>query len=73
MNLEKDEIIFLRNKAWELRKEVINMIFNCETSSGHLGGSLSAAEIITVLYWKILRLDVNNTKWDNRYRFIISK
>ena len=73
MNLEKDEINFLRNKAWELRKEVIDMVFNCETSSGHLGGSLSAAEIISVLYWKILRLDIKNPKWEYRDRFIISK
>lgn len=56
----KEEIKFLYNKANELRKEVVDMIHLCESSTGHFGGSMSAAEIVTVLYWKILNIDPKN-------------
>ncbi len=42
-------------------------------NSGHLGGSLSAVEIITALYFKQLRHDPRNPDWPDRDRFILSK
>jgi len=57
--------------AKKLRRHVISMI--AAAGSGHPGGSLSAADIITALYFKILRHDPDNPQWSERDRFILSK
>lgn len=41
--------------------------------SSHIGSALSIADILAVLYGEVLRFDVNNPKWDERDRFILSK
>ena len=40
---------------------------------GHPGGSMSAAEMFTYLYFKELNVDPKNPKWDDRDRFVLSK
>lgn len=45
---------------------------NCR-SSGHVGSSLSMADIVAVLYGRILRVDPANPRWPDRDRFILSK
>ena len=57
--------------AKKLRRHVITMIG--KAGSGHPGGSLSAAEIITALYFKVLQHDPANPRWAERDRFILSK
>jgi len=44
-----------------------------KAGSGHPGGSLSAADIVTTLYFKILRHNPKNPRWKDRDRFILSK
>jgi transketolase N-terminal domain/subunit len=61
----------LKEMAKKLRRHVISMI--ATAGSGHPGGSLSAADIITALYFKILRYDPENPQWADRDRFILSK
>jgi len=58
-------------KAVEIRCDVINMI--ATANAGHPGGSLSAADILTALYFRILRIDPKNPEWDDRDRFVLSK
>jgi transketolase len=41
--------------------------------SGHLDSSLSAADIVTALYYRVLRHDPSNTGWPERDRFVLSK
>ena len=41
--------------------------------AGHPGGSLSAAELFTYLYFKELNVDPKNPKWEDRDRFVLSK
>ena len=41
--------------------------------AGHPGGSLSAADVFTYLYFKELNIDPKNPKWDGRDRFVLSK
>ncbi|MHC1684272.1 MAG: transketolase [Clostridiaceae bacterium] len=55
----------------EIRKNIIGMIF--EAKSGHPGGSLSCADIITYLYFEKMNVDENNPKKDDRDRFVLSK
>ncbi len=69
MNIE--EIKDLKLKANEVRRLSIEMIYRAK--SGHPGGSLSAAEILVTLYFKILRVDPKNPEWPDRDRFILSK
>lgn len=61
----------LKAKAKEVRKELIKMV--CAANSGHCGGSLSATDIVTALYFHIMRIDPKNPKWQDRDRFILSK
>jgi transketolase len=61
----------LTEMAKKLRRHVITMI--ATAGSGHPGGSLSAADIITALYFKVLRHTPENPQWSDRDRFILSK
>ena len=61
----------LKEMAKNLRRHVITMI--ATAGSGHTGGSLSAADIITALYFKILHHNPKNPQWQDRDRFILSK
>jgi len=69
--IDNEKVITLERKAKEVRIEIIKMIYKAQ--SGHLGGSLSAADIVTVLYFDILNIDVNHPQWEERDRFILSK
>jgi transketolase len=57
--------------AKQLRRHIITM--TATAGSGHPGGSLSAADIVTALYFKIMRHDPRNPRWEDRDRFILSK
>ncbi|MFC1988076.1 transketolase [Chloroflexota bacterium] len=57
--------------AKRLRRHIITM--TGKAGSGHPGGSLSAVEIVTALYFKILRHDPEAPGWPDRDRFILSK
>ena len=57
--------------ARRIRRHVVRMVF--EASSGHIGGSLSATDILAVLYTKVLRHDPAQPDWPERDRLIMSK
>ena len=61
----------LKEMAKKLRRHVITM--TATAGSGHPGGSLSAADIITALYFRALHHDPENPQWLERDRFILSK
>ena len=61
----------LGKMAKQLRRDVITMI--ATAGSGHPGGSLSAADIVTALYFKVMRHDPKNPQWPDRDRFVLSK
>lgn len=61
----------LKEKANIIRKDIIEML--AEAKSGHPGGSLSAVEILTYLYFKEMNVDPSNPQWQDRDRFILSK
>jgi len=61
----------LERMAKKLRRHVITMI--ATAGSGHPGGSLSAADIVTTLYFKIMHHDPRNPQWLDRDQFILSK
>lgn len=57
--------------AAKARKGAIVGTFNAK--SGHPGGSLSAADIFTYLYFKEMNVDPENPQWADRDRFVLSK
>ena len=65
------DISFLKVKAKEIRKSIVSMI--TEAKSGHPGGSLSATDILTALYFSEMNVDPANPKMEGRDRFVLSK
>lgn len=65
------EIKELQAKAKDLRRNIVEMIYRAK--SGHPGGSLSIADIMSVLYWKEMNVDPANPKDEKRDRFVLSK
>ena len=61
----------LKSISKEIRKDIVKML--TESASGHPGGSLSATDIMTVLFFKEMNIDPNNEKDPNRDRFVLSK
>ena len=60
--MKKTQIKELEKKAKQIRKEIIEQVYSA--GSGHPGGSLSIADILTVLYFYELKVDKNNPKWE---------
>ncbi|SDZ36571.1 transketolase subunit A [Proteiniborus ethanoligenes] len=61
----------LKEIALNIRKDIVRMTHGAK--SGHPGGSLSACEIMTTLYFKEMRIDTSNPEWKDRDRFVLSK
>ena len=57
--------------AARIRVDVIKAVYNA--GSGHPGGSLSAADILTALYFREMNIDPKNPKLKGRDRFVLSK
>ena len=72
--LQENEKIELKKKACNVRKNILKMVNNAK--SGHPGGSLSGADILTVLFTKSLNIPKKwnqDENFENRDRFILSK
>jgi len=61
----------LERMAATIRCDIIRMIHRA--GAGHPGGALSAADLVTALYFRVMRLDPRNPSWPARDRFILSK
>jgi len=68
--LDHEEEIRLKRIAVNIRRNVLRMIRAGRT--GHVGGALSCADIMTALYFKIMRVDPKNPNWRERDRFVLS-
>ena len=66
MNIEE-----LTKKAVEIRKGIIEAVYHAQ--SGHPGGSLSIADILTVLYFHEMKIKPEKPKWEERDRLVLSK
>ena len=69
--MDKSELLELKKTACKVRLWTIEGVFNAK--SGHPGGSLSAADIMTYLYFKEMNIDPKNPKDPDRDRFVLSK
>jgi transketolase len=67
-----DELIeSLRLTARETRRLIVESVFTAQ--AGHLGGPLSATDILVALYFNVMRVDPDQVDWPERDRFILSK
>lgn len=71
MNNCEKETAYLKKLAIDIRIETIRMI--AHTGKGHIGGSMSLAEVLAVLYGVELHIDPQNPKWEARDRLVLSK
>lgn len=69
--MKLENIQDLEKMAKEIRKGILEEVYNAQ--SGHPGGSLSIADILTVLYFNQLKIDEKNPEWSERDRCILSK
>ena len=61
----------LQQAALKIRLGILEAVFSA--SSGHPGGSLSIADILSYLFFKEMRIDPKNPQWEDRDRFVLSK
>ena len=71
MALTKQEWLALEKKARDLRQLCLQT--TVWAGSGHIGGGMSVMDLLTVLYHKYLNIKVDDPKWEDRDRFILSK
>ena len=67
----KELVKELEKKSNQIRTDILDMIY--KAGKGHPGGSFSATEIVTTLYFSVLNIDPENPDWEGRDRFILSK
>jgi transketolase len=65
------DISTIESRAREIRRLVLRSVHHA--GAGHIGGPLSAADILAALYFGVLRIDPQRPDWPDRDRFILSK
>ena len=65
------DISYLADMARQLRRDVVTMVHLA--GDGHPGPALSIADVVTALYFRMLRIDPGRPDWPERDRFILSK
>lgn len=71
MGLSEKEFKELTEKAYQIRKDIIQVVV--WSGGGHVGGALSQVEILVALYYKYLNIDPKKPDWPDRDRVILSK
>lgn len=69
--MKSEDLKKLKIIAANIRKSIVEEV-HC-ANSGHPGGSLSSADIVTSLFFNEMKIDVKNPKWEDRDRFVLSK
>jgi transketolase len=69
--IDLETVKALEEKAFKIRCDLLNFIYRI--GMGHLGGELSIVEVAVALYYKYLKYDPKNPKWEDRDRLVLSK
>ena len=70
---EEDQIKNIKNFAFQVRKNILEMAVSAGAGSAHFGGALSITEIVSTLFAHQMKIDKKNPNWEERDRFILSK
>jgi len=65
------EIDRLEEAARQIRLAIVRSVYHAR--AGHLGGPLSAADMLAALYFRVLRIRPDEPAWPDRDRFVLSK
>ncbi|NTW70944.1 MAG: transketolase [Eubacteriaceae bacterium] len=71
VKIDMEMVNELEEKCIKIRKDLVNFIYRI--GMGHLGGELSMVEVAVALYYKYMKYDPKNPKWEERDRFVLSK
>lgn len=71
MPLSEQDVKDLKEKAWQIRRDIIDT--TVWAGGAHIGGALSMVEIMTLLYFKYLNIDPKRPDWEDRDRVVLSK
>lgn len=71
MKMDEKRVTELSIIANRVRKNALTAVYNA--ASGHPGGSLSIADVLTLLYFEVMNIDPKNPKMEDRDRFVLSK
>jgi transketolase len=69
--MDADKIKHLQGVSNEIRLKILDVVFHAP--GGHIGGSYSVIDILTALYYEVLRHDPKNPEWEGRDYLILSK
>lgn len=69
--IDSERIRRLEERARQTRRDIVEMVYR--TGDGHPSPSMSAADIITALYFDVLTIDPTRPDWEGRDRFVLSK
>ena len=69
--MEKRTLLTLKERAAKIRMHSVDAVYGAK--SGHPGGSLSIADVITYLYFHKMNIDPKNPQKEDRDRFVLSK
>ena len=73
MDIDLAEIEKVKKFSKNLREKILLMAYTAGSSAAHIGGALSIAEIMSVLYGTLMKFDKNKKEINARDRFILSK
>jgi transketolase len=71
MPLTDSELRELKEKARGLRKDIVDVTY--WAGGAHIGGAMSVIDILTLLYFKVAKLDPQKPEWPDRDRIVVSK
>ena len=71
--IDQEKIFFLDSVSKKIRKKCIEIANSKNPNATHLGGALSSIDILVMLYYEIMKYDVNKPDWELRDRFFLSK
>jgi len=69
--MDKETELYLKNQAKEIRKMTIEEIANL--GSGHIGGAMSIADLLALLYFYRMKIDPKKPRWEERDQLVVSK
>lgn len=71
MSLTENELKELKQKAFKLRNDIVDVTF--WAGGAHIGGAMSMVDILTILYHKFMKINPENPDMEDRDRFVLSK
>jgi len=71
--MDSNEVEKIKDFAFAVRKNILEMALSAGASSSHFGGALSITEIVSTLFAYKMKIDKKNPNWEDRDRFILSK